>query len=235
MVLKQGEGYKPRGKTSVIVGTSKMQFHLPLEAEPGQAWAGKQEAAPMSMGTLLHGALPRGSPSSPQGAKELALSCKSSSGKHLQVPSQWRHCPLGWLCTSLLSQQQPTWVNPVSNLTWGKATPALPCPALPWACGSTGAASRRDGLSAGAGAAQRQTGLSRWSCAPLHPRAEETFLLSGMECLESQYLQLFARGCWQRYHWRAVIYRLHIYLHLCLKKSGDLPELKVLNQIWWAD
>lgn len=138
MVLKQGEGYKPRGKTSVIVGTSKMQFHLPLEAEPGQAWAGKQEAAPMSMWTLLHGALPRGSPSSPQGAKELALSCKSSSGKHLQVPSQWRHCPLGWLCTSLLPQQQPTWVNPVSNLTWGKATPALPCPALSlwldWGC-----------------------------------------------------------------------------------------------------
>lgn len=101
MVLKQGEGYKPRGKTSAIVGTSEVQLQLPLEA-------GKQEQAPMSMGTVLHGGLPGGCPHSPQSAKELAVSCKNSSGKHLQVPSQWKHSPFKWLFTSLVSQQQPT-------------------------------------------------------------------------------------------------------------------------------
>lgn len=80
MVLKQGEGYKPRGKTSAVVGTSEVQLQLPLEAR-------KQEQAPMSMRTVLHGGLPGGCPHSPQSAKELAVSCKSSSGKHLQVPS----------------------------------------------------------------------------------------------------------------------------------------------------
>lgn len=57
----------------------------------------------MSMGTVLHGALPEACPHSQKGAKELAV-----SGKHLQVPSQWKHSPFGRLWSSLLSQQQPT-------------------------------------------------------------------------------------------------------------------------------
>lgn len=126
------------------------------------------------------------------------------------------------------SSSQPVHVNPVSNLHADAHGKAHTGTALPCACCSTRAATRRDSLSA----ALHQTGLSRWWCALLHPPAGKTFLLSGTECLESRYLLLFARGCWQRYHWRAVIYHRRIYLHLCLKKSGNLPDLKVLNQIW---
>lgn len=55
------------------------------------------------------------------------------------------------------------------------------------------------------------------------------------ECLEARYLLLLAWGCWQQRCWRAATYHLHIYLHLCLKKSGNLPDLEALNRIWWAD
>lgn len=81
MVIKQGGGYKPRGNTSAIVGTSKVQLQLPLEAGPGQAWAGRQEHGPMRMGTVLHDALPEGCLHSPAGAKELAVSLRKQLWK----------------------------------------------------------------------------------------------------------------------------------------------------------
>lgn len=196
MVLKQGEGYKPRGKTSAIVGTSKVQLQFPSEAGPGQAWAGKQKQGPMSRGQW--------SMEPSQGAASSFTSGYERTGGGLQkqlwktptspLPVEGQplqgalHLPHGSLaavklCMWNLSQTWHTWESHTGTV-------------LPGACCSTGA----DPGEMDAWAARHQTGLSRWRCALLHPRAEKTFLLSGMECLESQYLLLLASGCWQRYH-----------------------------------
>lgn len=63
------------------------------------------------------------------------------------------------------------------------------------------------------------------------PLLAGTFLLPGTEHWEPRYLLLFAGSCWHKHHGMSVIYHLHIYLHLCLKKSGNLPDLEVLNRI----
>lgn len=199
------------------------------------------------MGKELHSCPRRDCPHSPNSAKEPTASCKSSSGKHLQIPSQCKHSPLRVAlqlicsprsdqvevaanrCMWIMSQNlhTNTWENLL--LRW-----TLPCPRalyllLEWGC------------------VQERGPFSRCISCPTSERLEQmvmcsasslrtkTFLLWSTECLEDQYLLLFPRGCWQRHHWRAVIYHLNIYLHLCLKKSGNLPDLEVLNQIWWAD
>lgn len=129
MVLKQGEGYKPRGKTSAIVGTSKVQLQLPPEAGPGQAWAGKQKQGPMSRGQW--------SMEPSQGAASSLTSGYERTGGGLQKqlwktptsPLPVEASPFRWLCTSLLSQQQPTCAceSCFKPETRGKATQALPC------------------------------------------------------------------------------------------------------------
>lgn len=132
MVLKQGEGYKPRGKTGVTVGTSKVQLHLPPEAGPARPEQGSRRMLPWAWGQC--------SMVPSQGAALLQLRVRRSWQLASKAPLEntCKSSPSGSIAPSggfephcSPSSSQPVWI--LSQI-WPVGKPQWHCPALPRAC-----------------------------------------------------------------------------------------------------